>query len=86
MIKIVILITMHFKSRKNLKQGLEFQPCKICKNKANEENDPNDSPVGGCFIIEFQQSVELLNMGLLDMEDTGTISVRIGYRQITCHA
>jgi hypothetical protein len=47
----------------------------IIQNKANGENDPNDSPVGGCFILEFQQSVDLINMGLLDMEEG--ISVKV---------
>ena len=41
----------------------------IIQNENNTEDEPNDRPLGGCFIIEFQQPVELINMGLLDMEE-----------------
>jgi hypothetical protein len=55
----------------------------IIQNKNNLEDDPNDSPFGGCFIIEFQQSVELVNMGLLDMEEP---SINISVSQfMACH-
>jgi hypothetical protein len=48
----------------------------IIQNKNFAEADPNDSPFGGCFIFEFERSVVLLNMGLLDMEEVASISVR----------
>jgi hypothetical protein len=51
----------------------------IIQNKNNAENDPNDSPVGGCFILEFQRPVVLLNMGLLDMEEPIEVSVCKSY-------
>jgi hypothetical protein len=41
----------------------------IIQSPDSPENVPNDNGAGGCFIIEFQQSVELVNMGLLDMEE-----------------
>jgi hypothetical protein len=47
----------------------------IIQNKDYDENDPNDSPCGGCFIFEFERSVVLLNMGLLDIEEVASISV-----------
>jgi hypothetical protein len=64
------------------KPGAPFPNCVpqnnllIIQNTANEEGDPNDSPDGGCLIFEFERSVDLLNMGLLDMEEAMSISVR----------
>jgi hypothetical protein len=37
---------------------------------------PNDSPFGGCILVEFIRYVELSDMGLLDLEEGATITVR----------
>jgi hypothetical protein len=48
----------------------------IIQDEDHGENTPNDSPIGGCFIIEFERPVTLINMGLLDMEESPRVSVR----------
>ena len=40
----------------------------IIQNSDNLEDDPNDSPFGGCFLFEFDTPIEFVNMGLLDFE------------------
>ena len=39
------------------------------------ETMPNDSLPGGCLIIEFEDPVELVNMGTLDFEEGASITV-----------
>jgi hypothetical protein len=48
----------------------------IIQNTDNPESDPNDSPLGGCITFEFGRAVELVNMGLLDVEERTEIKVR----------
>jgi hypothetical protein len=40
-----------------------------------EEEDANDSPFGGCITVEFIRYVELVDMGLLDLEEGAKIKV-----------
>jgi hypothetical protein len=42
----------------------------------NNESTPNDAVNGGCMFIKFQNEVHLYDMGLLDMEEPMTITVR----------
>jgi hypothetical protein len=49
----------------------------IIQNTDNQENDPNDSPDGGCITLEFSSGIELVNMGLLDVEERTEIKVRL---------
>jgi hypothetical protein len=43
----------------------------IIQNPESQENDPNDSADGGCLFFKFERLVELVNMGLLDMDEEG---------------
>jgi hypothetical protein len=42
---------------------------------------PNDSPDGGCMMFEFRRGVNLVNIGLLDVEESASITVRTPYCQ-----
>jgi hypothetical protein len=48
----------------------------IIQNTNYDESTPNYSPNGGCMYIEFEKEVTLFDMGLLDMEEPITITVR----------
>jgi hypothetical protein len=47
----------------------------IIQNPRNPENDPNDNNSGGCLFFKFERLVELVNMGLLDMDRIATVTV-----------
>jgi hypothetical protein len=47
----------------------------IIQNPANAENDPNDNGSGGCLFFKFERLVEVVNMGLLDMDEIATVTV-----------
>jgi hypothetical protein len=46
------------------------------------ETVTNDSPSGGCMIFEFGRKVNLFNIGLLDVEESASITVRSQARVI----
>jgi hypothetical protein len=41
------------------------------------QSEPNDSPFGGCLKFDFDTEVDMINMGLLDVEEALNITVRL---------
>jgi hypothetical protein len=50
----------------------------IIQNKDKPLREPNDSAFGGCFVFSFIESVSLINLGLMDI-DEGTANITVSF-------
>jgi hypothetical protein len=64
------------------KPGAPFPNCEplgnllIIQNEDKDPSEPNDSRFGGCFVFQFVQPVNLLNFGIVDV-DEGVVTITI---------
>jgi hypothetical protein len=52
----------------------------IIQNENKTVDNPNDSAFGGCLVFTFIDPVDLINIGLLDVEEIANITVRQTYQ------
>lgn len=58
----------------------------IIQNENEPVSNPNDSANGGCLVFEFAQPMNLINFGILDIDETGLANITVSTMVDKCLA